>query len=67
MPRRQRSNADPKSSDNDVRITDFGGMAPGYDQHDNDPGQSWYQINAVSFHPGELRCRGGFRIVRYEA
>jgi hypothetical protein len=62
MPRPQ---ADPKFPDSIVRITDFPGMSPGTDQHDNEPGLAWIQVNAVSLFPGELRARRGFRVVRF--
>lgn len=61
-----RSNEDPKAADSVVRITDFPGMSPGTDQHDNHPGQSWFQVNAVSLFPGELRARRGFQVVRFD-
>ncbi len=61
-----RTKADPKEPETTVRITDFGGMSPGTDQHDNNPGLSWFQVNAVSFHPGELRARQGFRVLKFE-
>jgi hypothetical protein len=64
MPRRPPD--DPKLPDSSVRITDFGGMSPGTDQHDNHPGLSYVQVNAVSHHPGELRCRQGFRVLKFE-
>lgn len=57
---------DPKASDQRVRITDFAGMSPGTDLHDNDPGESWYQVNVVPFHPGELRVRRGFVVCQFE-
>ncbi len=57
---------DPKVPDSVVRVTDFPGMSPGTDQHSNPPGASWFQVNAVSLFPGELRVRRGFRVVRFD-
>ena len=60
MAKRQSSIDDPKIPISQVRITDFGGIACGLDLHDTDPGESYYQVNVVPFHPGELRVRRGF-------
>lgn len=60
MAKRNSPTDDPKAPVSQVRITDFGGIACGLDLHDTDPGESYYQVNVVPFHPGELRVRRGF-------
>jgi hypothetical protein len=47
-------------------IQDFAGLAASADPHDAEPGLAAVQVNAVSSHPGELRVRGGARVVRFE-
>jgi hypothetical protein len=47
-------------------MLDFPGMAPGLNQHSTPPGTSWFQVNAVSVFPGELRARRGFKVVRFD-
>lgn len=66
MAKKQSPPSDPKEAESRVRITDFGGMACGLDLHDIDPGESYYQVNVVPFHPGELRVRRGFVVCQFE-
>jgi len=61
-----RTVVDPKAPEAVIRLTDFPGMSPGTDQHANPPGASWFQVNAVSLFPGELRVRRGFRVIRFD-
>lgn len=58
-------NQDPKRSDERVVISKFLGMAPTQDPHDVDPNLSAIQINCYAAHPGELRCRGGMKLVSF--
>ena len=67
MAKRRAPPDDPKEVDSKVRITDFGGIACGLDLHDTDPGESYYQVNVVPFHPGELRARRGFVVCQFES
>jgi hypothetical protein len=57
---------DRKDPDDQVVIADFGGYTPNADPHDVPPGTSIKQINAMSWKPGELRVRPGFRVVRFD-
>lgn len=59
--------ADPKSEEGRVEIRDFGGFVTAMDPHDLPPGESQEQVNATSVRPGELRVRGGFRVLRFDA
>jgi hypothetical protein len=63
MARRAKDRKDP---DDAVVIGDFGGYEPNADPHDVDPGVSIKQVNAMSWKPGELRVRPGFRVVRFD-
>jgi hypothetical protein len=49
-----------------VVIGDFGGYEPNADPHDVPPGVSVLQVNAMSWKPGELRVRPGFRVVQFD-
>lgn len=53
--------------DTSVRIGDFGGYNPNADPHDVAPGVSISQLNAMSWKPGELRVRPGFRVVSFDS
>jgi hypothetical protein len=50
----------------EVVIGDFGGWEPNADPHDVEPGVSIRQVNAMSWKPGELRVRPGFRVVQFD-
>lgn len=63
MPRRK----DPKDPDGMVVIGDFGGWTPNADPHDVPPGVSIEQVNAMSWKPGELRVRPGYRVVQFDS
>lgn len=52
--------------DSQVRFSDFGGYRPNADPHDLAPGESVRQVNAMSWRPGELRVRPGFRVVQFD-
>lgn len=52
--------------DDQVTIADFGGYMPNSDPHDLEPGMSIRQVNAMSWKPGELRVRPGFRVVQFD-
>jgi hypothetical protein len=57
---------DRKVADDQVVIGDFGGYEPNADPHDVPPGVSVLQVNAMSWKPGELRVRPGFRVVQFD-
>lgn len=57
---------DRKDADDRVVIGDFGGFRSNVDPHDVEPGVAIQQINAMSWKPGELRVRPGFRVVRFD-
>lgn len=57
---------DPKDPDGMVVIGDFGGFEPNADPHDIPPGVAIKQVNAMSWKPGELRVRPGFRVVMFD-
>jgi hypothetical protein len=57
---------DPKDEESRVEIRDFGGFVTAMDPHDLPPGVSQEQVNATSVRPGELRVRGGFRVLRFD-
>lgn len=59
-------NRDPKRSDERVVIGEFRGLAPTQDPHDIDPSLAAIQINCFGMHPGELRCRQGIKLVRFD-
>jgi hypothetical protein len=57
---------DPKKPDAAVVIRDFGGYSPNADPHDLTPGVAIRQINAMSWRPGELRVRPGYKAVQFD-
>lgn len=57
---------DRKTPDDVVVIGDFGGYEPNADPHDVAPGVAIKQVNAMSWKPGELRVRPGFRVVQFD-
>ena len=57
---------DPKKPTSRILIRDFAGMAPSNDPHDTTPGESCFQVNVTGSHPGELRARQGYAVVRFE-
>lgn len=64
---RSRRSVDPQHvPDAQVTIADFGGWKPNSDPHDLRPGESTGQTNAMSWKPGELRVRPGFRAVQFD-
>ncbi len=66
QPKRREDPTDPKSEESRVEIRDFSGFVTAMDPHDLAPGQSQEQVNATSVRPGELRVRGGFRVLRFD-
>lgn len=58
--------ADPKKPLSKVTIRDFPGYRPNTDPHDLPPGVAIVQINAMSWRPGELRVRPGFKAVQFD-
>lgn len=56
-----------KVPDSVLIIQDFIGMTSNADPHDLKPGASPLQINATAQRPGEVRVRGGFKFVTFEA
>jgi hypothetical protein len=63
MARRAKDRKDP---DDQVVIGDFGGFEPNADPHDVPAGVSIVQVNAMSWKPGELRVRPGFRSCTFD-
>lgn len=57
---------DPKRPDDRVVVRDFPGIDTSADPHDIEAGAATRQTNLVATRPGELRLRGGLRIVRFE-
>lgn len=57
---------DPKLPEAQVSIRDFAGFMPNADPHDLPPGVAVSQVNVTSLRPGELRVRGGTRVVQFE-
>lgn len=57
---------DPKKPDSKVRISDFPGYQPNVDPHDMPPGVAIVQVNAMSWKPGELRVRPGYKAVQFD-
>lgn len=65
---RRRIEIDPEHvPDEQLTIGDFGGYVPNADPHDLEPGQAIVQVNAMSWKPGELRVRPGFKVVRFDS
>jgi hypothetical protein len=63
MPRKP----DPKKPAGQVQIRDFAGFQSNTDPHDVEAGVATEQVNATSIRPGELRVRGGFKVVQFDA
>lgn len=63
MPRRD---DDPKREAARLTIRDFAGFVTASDPHDLPPGTAQEQVNVASVRPGELRVRGGYRVVRFD-
>lgn len=51
--------------DSEVKIRDFPGLMSYPDPNDIPAGASTIQINIVSLRPGEMRVRGGYKIVKF--
>jgi hypothetical protein len=58
---------DPKRTQGTVVIRDFPGLSPVPDPHDAEPGYSSTQVNVTAAYRGELRVRGGYTVLRFEA
>lgn len=56
---------DPSVPDAQVKIRDFPGLMSYPDPNDIPAGAATVQINIVSLRPGEIRVRGGYKIVKF--
>ena len=56
----------PQPADRAVTVSDFAGLIANADQIDQPEGAAVDQVNATCVVPGELRVRGGVRIVTFE-
>ncbi len=61
-----RHSDDPIRPDDRVVIRDFLGMDMRADANDIPPGATTRQVNITGIRKGELRPRGGFRILKFE-
>ena len=50
-----------------VILEDFPGLVNNIDPFDSPPGAAEIQVNCCSILMGELRVRGGYRLVNFEA
>lgn len=51
--------------DSEVKIRDFAGLMSYPDPNDIPAGSATVQMNIVSLRPGEIRVRGGYKIVKF--
>lgn len=56
-----------KVPDSQQKVGDFLGMVVNADPHDLAPGASPKQVNVTNQRPGELRVRGGYKELTFEA
>lgn len=56
----------PRQPENMTQVSDFNGIVLNADPLDIPEGAASDQVNAVSIVPGELRVRGGVKVVQFE-
>jgi hypothetical protein len=56
----------PRERETSVQISDFAGLVVNADPIDVAEGAASDQVNCTSIIPGELRVRGGVKIVNFE-
>jgi hypothetical protein len=61
----QPSSTDSRAPDSQVTIKDFPGLMGYPDPLDLPAGAAISQTNLISIRPGEIRARGGYKIVRF--